>query len=250
MGSVVLADDHGRAGLGARQRHHPRSLRAAGNSSTAAAPRSERRRGFGEPRAESRSARGRGRGRSTSIAKRMPKVWTLRHRGISRPSPARPGRRRDSPSRRERRVTATGTRREATSAVGSRRKRCGWAAVVTTPTRPDAGSAPPRPERVLEPEPGPLVLGHHVHVFGVPLEEGLHERAEGEHRGAALAQVVQGAGDERGADPLALEPVEDLGVVEGDALAATVVDEVPGELAVGADLVAILVGVVGDLEVP
>ena len=72
-----------------------------------------------------------------------PKVWTLRQRGISRPSPARSGRSSASPSRRERRVTATGTRRDATSARGSRRKRSGRSEAVTPPTTPCRPTVPP-----------------------------------------------------------------------------------------------------------
>ena len=57
---------------------------------------------------------------------------------------------------------------------------------------------------------------------------------------------VEHAAGERRADALALERRIDLGVHEVDPAAAAVVHGEPGELAVEADLVAVLVGDVGD----
>ena len=64
------------------------------------------------------------------------------------------------------------------------------------------------------------------------LDVAADERAERQHLEPARAQVVERPGDERRADALALERVEDLRVVERDPLAAPVVGGEAGELAV------------------
>ena len=61
--------------------------------------------------------------KTTSIGKRIPNVWTLRQRGISRPAGARSAGRSASPSSRERNVSATGTLRPSTVSERSPAKR-------------------------------------------------------------------------------------------------------------------------------
>jgi hypothetical protein len=121
---VVLAHHYGGNRLGVRQRQPRPSGRRAGSSSTESARGSRKiRLGGAEPRTEIGARRSSRKIRCSG--NRMPKVWTLRQRGISRPSPARLALRRASPRRRERAVAATGTDRPASSARWRPRNRNG-----------------------------------------------------------------------------------------------------------------------------
>ena len=82
----------------------------------------------------------------------------------------------------------------------------------------------------------------------VATQVGGHERAKRHDREPPLAGVVERAGREVGAEALPLEGRVDLGVDEGAARAIGPVDELPGHLAVDAQLVARVRGIVDDRD--
>ncbi len=89
-----------------------------------------------------------------------------------------------------------------------------------------------------------------VGVLLVPLDVGPDERAQRPHRPPRPSYVVQGAAHEDRADALALLGVVDLGVGEHDRVATAPVGREAEHRPVGtACLVAVLVGVVDDLDV-
>src|SRR6266540_5507879 len=101
-------------------------------------------------------------------------------------------------------------------AAGLGCERCGRSTSRSWPGRRTAAN------RILKVEAGALVLGYQVEVRGVPGDVATHERTEGQDREATGPHGVECGAHQRRSQPLALEPVVDLGVVEGDAL----VDEV------------------------
>ena len=155
---VVLADDDAGDLLSLGQHGRPKSRAAPdsppsgeGISRTAAAPRCQASRRGGTRRR--RRARGRRASRKTrSSAKRMPKVWTLAQRGISRPGPAR------SRSAGEAEPAQAGS--EIAVATGTMR---GWgpSRPPQLPSRPRPPTSPPAPRLR-----SPMTAKPRVAIFG------------------------------------------------------------------------------------
>ena len=82
----------------------------------------------------------------------------------------------------------------------------------------------------------------------MPLYVAVDEGAEGQHGEAAGASVAKRELDQATAQPLPFEAIADLGVDEGEQARAQAVLGEAGEIAVDADLVALLLGVIGDRD--
>src|SRR5215204_2929339 len=90
--------------------------------------------------------------------------------------------------------------------------------------------------------------GEQIGVLGMAFDVRGRERAGRGHRESSLADVLQRARDKLAADAVPLELLGDLGVEQDEAVRARLVEDIAGDLAVDAGLVAVLAGVVGDLD--
>src|SRR5271157_479582 len=88
-----------------------------------------------------------------------------------------------------------------------------------------------------------------VGVLAVPDDPVPHERAVGQDHQVPLPDGVETRLHEAAGYALAAEPVVGLGIGERDLVAAQVILDKPGELAVGDDLEPFLIRIVGNLQV-
>jgi hypothetical protein len=86
------------------------------------------------------------------------------------------------------------------------------------------------------------ILDEKIGVSGVAVDVGVDERAQRDHAESTLARVIQCAGDERGAETLAMQFLIDLGVEERTNVAAAIpVNELSRVLAADQQLISAVI---------